>query len=86
MITPYPPPPGPRVELLRVRRIDPTGSVERSGPSPLRDPRDQPPLPRVDRADFSDEALRRLAEDLSQEALTESQLAEQQRTLGPQWR
>ncbi|MBA3700232.1 MAG: hypothetical protein H0W78_15400 [Planctomycetes bacterium] len=40
MITPYPPPPGPRVELLRVRRVAPTAPVERSGPSPLRDPGD----------------------------------------------
>jgi len=68
MITPYPPPPGPRVELLRVRRIDPTDPIERSGPSPLRDPGDlavaQPA--RIDRAEISDEARRLLARDLQQ--------------------
>lgn len=66
MITPYPPPPGPRVELLRVRRIDPTAPPERSGPSPLRDPADLALLPPVlvDRVQISDEALRLLAGDL----------------------
>jgi hypothetical protein len=68
MITPYPPPPGPRVELLRVRRVDPTAPVERSGPSPLRDPADlvlaQPA--RVERLDLSDDALRLLARDLQE--------------------
>ncbi len=66
MITPYPPPAGPRVELLRVRRVDPTMPIERSGPSPLRDPADlavAPTVP-VDRVELSDEALRLLARDL----------------------
>lgn len=66
MITPYPPPAGPRVELLRVRRVDPTMPIERSGPSPLRDPANlalAPTVP-VDQVDLSDEALRLLARDL----------------------
>ena len=67
MITPYLPSPGLRVEWLRTRRVDATASVERSGPSPLRDPGDVALLPRIDRADFSDEALRRLAEDQSRD-------------------
>lgn len=66
MITPFPPPPGPRVELLRVRRVDPTMPVERSGPAPLPDPGDLPPPARLttDRVEISDEALRLLARDL----------------------
>ena len=65
MITPYSPPLGPRIESLRVRRVDATKDVEPSGPSPLRDPGDVAMLPRADRATFSAEALRRLAEDQS---------------------
>lgn len=67
MITPYPPP-AARVELLRVRRIDPVITVERSGAAPLRDPGDQPPayaLRYVDRLELSDEALALLARDLA---------------------
>ncbi len=69
MITPYPPPAGPRVELLRVRRVDPTMPVERSGPSPLRDPADSAlaSTSPVDRAEISDEALRQLEHDLQQQ-------------------
>jgi hypothetical protein len=66
MITPYPPPAGPRVELLRIRRSDPTMSIERSGPSPPRDPATltlAPTMP-VDHVEPSDEALRLLARDL----------------------
>ncbi len=66
MITAFPPPPA-RVELLRVRRVDPTGSPDPSGQSPLRDLGDQilyQPL-RVDTMQFSEEALRVLARDLS---------------------
>lgn len=65
MITPFPPPPA-RVEFLRVRRVDPTGSANPSGPSPLRDPGDlvYSPSLRVDAAVFSDEALRLLVNDL----------------------
>ncbi len=73
MITPYPPLIGPRVELLRVRRVDPTIDVV---PSELQlqppDPADQPPLParwRKDSAEFSAEALRRLEADLLTTAL-----------------
>lgn len=68
MITPYPPPPGPRVELLRVRRGDPSSPIERSGASPLRDPADlvlTQPI-RVDHIELSDEALRLLARDLQE--------------------
>ena len=66
MITPYPPPQGPRVELLRVRRVDPTLAIERSGPAPLRDPADGVPAVSVpnDQAEFSAEALALLARDL----------------------
>jgi hypothetical protein len=68
MITPYPPPLGPRVELLRVRRVDPTINVIPSElPPQAPDPADQPPLPirsRMDRAEFSAEALRLLEADL----------------------
>lgn len=75
MITPYPPPPGPRVELLRVRRVAHSRPVERNHPSPLRDAREPaaPPAaeqsvdPGVTDAGFGDDALRRLAEDLSQQ-------------------
>ena len=65
MITPFPPPPA-RVELLRVRRVDPTGPADPSGPSPLRDPGDlvYSTSLRVDAAVFSDEALRLLVNDL----------------------
>ena len=65
MITPFPPPPA-RVELLRVRRVDPTGPAYPSGPSPLRDPGDliYSQSLRVDEAVFSDEALRLLVNDL----------------------
>ncbi len=65
MITPFPPPPGPRVELLRVRRVDPTMPAERSGPSPLRDPGElPPPAPQtVDRIDLSEDALHLLPHD-----------------------
>jgi hypothetical protein len=78
MITPYPPPPGPRVELLRVRRVDPTVPVERSGPSPVRDPEDLAPPPQTDRAEFSEEALRLLAEDLARRGVAETQIANHQ--------
>ena len=65
MITPFPPPPA-RVELLRVRRVDPTGPADPSGPSPLRDPGDfvYSQSLRVDDAVFSDEALLLLVNDL----------------------
>ena len=65
MITPFPPPPA-RVELLRVRRVDPTGPANPSGPSPLRDPGDlvYSQSLRVDDAVFSDEALLLLVNDL----------------------
>lgn len=78
MITPYPPSPGLRVEWLRARRVDATASVERSGPSPLRDPGDVALLPRIDRADFSDEALRRLAEDQSRDDSSNPQTSDHQ--------
>ena len=78
MITPYPSPSGLRVELLRARRVDATASVERSGPSPLRDPGDVALLPRMDRADFSDEALRRLAEDQSRDDSSDPQTTNHQ--------
>jgi hypothetical protein len=66
MITPYSPPQGPRVELLRVRRVDPTAPIERAQLSPLHDPGDlvlTQPM-RVDRVEISDEARRLLARDL----------------------
>lgn len=65
MITPYPPPPGPRVELLRVRRVARSRPVERHSPSPPRDARAPAALPDADDVDSGDEALRRPAEDLS---------------------
>lgn len=65
MITPFPPPPA-RVELLRVRRVDPTGPADPSGHSPLRDLGDMiySQSLRVDDAVFSDEALLLLVNDL----------------------
>jgi hypothetical protein len=65
MITPFSPPPA-RVELLRVRRVDPTGPANPSGPSPLRDLGDlfYSQSLRVDEVVFSDEALRLLVNDL----------------------
>ncbi len=70
MITPYPPPPGPRVELLRVRRVDASTPNDRTGPSPRHDQGDlalsQPQ--RLEPVDNSDEALRLLARDLHLQA------------------
>lgn len=59
MITPYPPPQGPRVELLRVRRVDRSAAVERSGPAPPRDPADtQPTFAQApDRVEISNAAI-----------------------------
>ncbi len=61
MITPYPPPQGPRVELLRVRRVDPTLASERSGPAPLRDPADTLPAAAV--VGLSADPVRLLTDD-----------------------
>ena len=65
MITPYPPP--VRVEMLRVRRVDPTLPVEYSRLAPWRDPGDVAlHLPaRIDRVEISDEARRLLKHDVS---------------------
>ncbi len=65
MITAFPPPPA-RVELLRVRRVDPTGPANPSSPSPLRDPGDlvYSQSPRAEDVVLSDEALRLLVNDL----------------------
>lgn len=66
MLTPYTPPLA-RIELLRVRRVDPSLPADDSRPSLLRDPGDLAfYLPaRIDRSKISDEARRLLDDDVS---------------------
>jgi hypothetical protein len=65
MITPYPPPRGPRIELLRVRRADPPSPDERLGQGTVHGTGGDPPCPpATDGCDEpSDDGLALLAHD-----------------------